>query len=267
MNRYLSPWIVFALTAACCFGCGKDNATPTVDRATEAAKDDDRVPESWIPKPKTEWPQIVLTNQAEFHGHSALQGASGFLIRTDDDRVLAATAAHLLGSAGGVEPPIPIDQLTQKIQSWRMFPRTMPAAFVEVNSVGVQGLGRENLDWLILSIKAAEQLPSHPLRLREEPVRIGETVYLIGCPYSQEDCTQNVYRGVVMERAFGDLFRYDLDPPVDIRGFSGAPIIDEKGYVVGVMMVWFDPKMAGDNFLEAGGQDIASVYDLLHSAN
>ena len=56
-------------------------------------------------------------------------------------------------------------------------------------------------------------------------------------------------------------------PPVDIRGFSGAPIIDEKGYVVGVMTVWFDPKVSGDNFLEAGGEDIASIYDLVQRPN
>jgi hypothetical protein len=74
-----------------------------------------------------------------------------------------------------------------------------------------------------------------------------------------------VYTGTVIQRANGDLFRYDLVPPVDIRGFSGAPIIDEKGYVVGVMMVWFEPKMMGDNFLEAGGQDAAAVYELLRS--
>jgi len=73
--------------------------------------------------------------------------------------------------------------------------------------------------------------------------------------------------GVITKRAAGDRFRYDIDSPVDIRGFSGAPIIDEKGYVVGVMTVWFDPKMSGDNFLEAGGEDIASIYGLLHRGN
>jgi hypothetical protein len=269
MNRYHWRWIVVVGTIGCLVGCGKDaqKGTPTGDSGSQAAKSDDRVAESWISKPKTEWPQIVLTNDAEFKGHSSLSGASSFLIRTSDDRVLAATAAHLLGSAGGVEPPVPIDQLASRIQSWKMHPRTVPDALVEVTSPGVKGLGRENLDWLILSIKEQEQLPAHPLRLRKEPVAVGETVYLIGCPYSEQDCKQNVYTGVVTERAHGELFRYDLEPPVDIRGFSGAPIVDDKGYVVGVMMVWFDPKKAGDNFLEAGGQDAASVFELLSSKN
>jgi hypothetical protein len=90
---------------------------------------------------------------------------------------------------------------------------------------------------------------------------------MAGCPYREQDCKQNVYTGEVTERAYRDLFRYSLLPAVDIRGFSGAPILDEKGYVVGVMMVWFEPKMAGDNFLEAGGQDAASIYELMNPAD
>jgi len=265
MNCYLSQMIGLLLIAVCCFGCGTDppNATPT----PATPKVDDRVAEPWMSKAKTEWPQIVLTNHAEFNGHSSLQGASSFLIKTNDNRVLAATAAHLIGSAGGVEPDIPVNQLMQKIRSWKMFPRTMPDDSVEIASLGAQGLNDEDLDWLILSIKKSDQLPAYPLQLRKEPVRVGETVFLIGCPYIENNCKQNVYTCVITERAFGDRFRYDIDPPVDIRGFSGAPIIDKKGYVIGVMTVWFDPKMSGDNFLEAGGEDIASIYDLLQTAN
>ncbi|QDU58492.1 hypothetical protein Pan181_47290 [Aeoliella mucimassa] len=148
-----------------------------------------------------------------------------------------------------------------------MFPRTMPDDYIEVHSLGVRGLDDEILDWLVLSIENADPLPGYPLKLRKEPVRIGETVYLIGCPYIEQDCKQNVYTGTITERAFGDRFRYDIEPPVDIRGFSGAPIIDEKGYVVGVMTVWFDPKMSGDEYLEAGGEDIASIYELVQRSN
>jgi hypothetical protein len=271
MNRYLClwRWIACAAIAVCCIGCGKDaqKGAPADDSTTQAAKADNRVAEPWIATPSTEWPQIVLTNDAEFNGHSSLQGASSFLIKTDDNRVLAATAAHLLGSAGGVEPAVPIDQLASRIQSWKMHPRTMPDVSVEITSTGVKGLERKNLDWLILSIKKIEQLPAYPLRLRKEPVGIGEPVYLIGCPYAEQDCKQKVYAGVVKERAYGDLCGYDLNSPVDIRGFSGAPILDANGYVVGVMMVWFEPKMAGDNFLEAGGQDAAFIYELVNAAN
>jgi len=256
MIRYLTHIMSLLLIAACCFGCGTDSpdAKPWVD---------DRTVEPWVTEPKAAWPQIVLTNCAEFNGHSSLEGASSFLVKTDDDRVLAATARHLIGDAGGVEPEIPVNRLTATIRSWKMFPRTMPDEFVEITSLGAKGLDNYRLDWLILSIRRADPLPAYPLKLRQEPVRVGETVFLIGCPYIERSCKQNVYTGTVTARAFGNRFRYDITPPVDIRGFSGAPIIDKKGYVVGIMTVWFDPRMSGDNFLEAGGEDVASIYELL----
>lgn len=266
MNRCVSQVLAATWFAVYCAGCDSDsrNAGPTVDQPGPQA--DTRVAEEWISKPKIDWPQIVLTNDAEFNGHSPLLGASSFLIRTGDGQVLAATAAHLIGSAGGVEPEIPVDQLTSRIRSWKIYPRTMPDDFVEATSLAVRGLGQENLDWLILSIEDSDRLPAYPLKLRKDPVRVGEAVYLIGCPYVEQNCKQNVYAGTVTERAFGDRFRYDLDPPVDMRGFSGAPIVDHKGYLVGVMTVWFDPKMSGEKFLEAGGENVASVYDLLETA-
>jgi hypothetical protein len=207
-----------------------------------------------------------LTNHAEFGGNRTLRGASSFLIRNENDRVLAATAEHLIGPAGGVEPAIPIRELPDEIQSWRMFPRTKPEAFVEISRPASAHPVIRNLDWLILDLKpSARELPATPLKVRSYSVEVGENVFLVGCPYIERDCQQNVYVGRVTERAYKDKFRYDLDPPVDIRGFSGAPIIDKKGFVVGVMTVWFEPKMSGNDFLEAGGEDIATIYDFVQS--
>jgi S1-C subfamily serine protease len=124
---------------------------------------------------------------------------------------------------------------------------------------------RASLDWLILAIKDTDRpLPATPLHLRSQPVQVGEKVYLVGCPYVEDSCKQNVYAGKVTARA-GNRFRYDIEPPVDIRGFSGAPVIDQNGHVVGAMTVWFQPKRQGDRFLEAGGEDAASVYQVVEA--
>jgi hypothetical protein len=217
-------------------------------------------PESWASQPSEEWPQLVLTNVASFKGHTPLEGASSFLVMSPSGGTLAATARHLIGENGGVEPEIHPTKLDSVLQSWRMHPRTAPDAFVEIQGLGVSGLEGDEMDWLILSIKQSPSpLPCTPLRLRPKPVEIGESVYLIGCPYIEEGCQQNVYQCEVTERAFGDRFKYTVEPAVDIRGFSGAPIIDKSGFVVGVMTVWFEPKMSGDLFLEAGGEDVAPV--------
>ena len=58
---------------------------------------------AWIATPHDRWPQMVLTNMAEFDGHSSLGGASGFLARNSNGDVFYATAKHLLGVNGGVQ--------------------------------------------------------------------------------------------------------------------------------------------------------------------
>lgn len=246
-------------------GCKR---SPT-DQAPRQSKSNSRTPvvvlppESWAEKAPREWPQMALTNLADFNGHTSLHGASAFLIRTSDGRVLAATARHLIGENGGVEPEIQIPQLNTAIKSWRLYPRTLPNNFVSAMALGAEGLDDELMDWLILTLKEpVGTLPAQPLHLRADRIKVGEPVYLIGCPYSERNCKQNVYKGTVTAR-YGDRFRYDIDPPVDIRGFSGAPILDSNGHVVGVMTVWFEPKMRGDDYLEAGGEDAASVYPLV----
>jgi hypothetical protein len=249
-------------------GCDQKlpNAAPPTKPATPTQVNS-RLAEDWISKPINEWPQIVLTNHAEFTGHTSLDGASSFLIQADNDRVLAATAAHLIGSAGGVEPKIRVSELPSTIRSWKMFPRSKPDEFVEIKALTTKDLERKGLDWLLFSVNLPDRLPAYPLKVRQEAIQVGESVFLIGCPYAERECVQNVYRGIVTARGSADRFRYDIDPPVDIRGFSGAPIIDQQGYLVGIMTVWFDPKMSGEKFLEAGGEDVSPIYELLRTAN
>jgi trypsin-like peptidase len=255
-------YMVFSLVIV--VGCGRGNESQPAAAAPKAEADS---LEEWTSKPPLEWPQIVLTNRAEFNGHTPLEGASAFLLKTRDGRTLAATAKHLLGSNGGVDPEVLVSKLNGTIRSWRMYPRTQSQQFILANKLGAEGLDAENLDWLILEIQAeGKALPTTPLRLRSAPVQVGEPVWLVGCPYNEPACKQGVYKGRVTNRR-GDRFRYDIEPPVDLHGFSGAPILDKNGQVVGVMTVWFEPTMRGDKFLEAGGEDAASIFRLVEQVH
>jgi hypothetical protein len=268
---------ISGLVLACGFaGCGQDrSAQPPVKSESRAERPE--TPKPWMTANAT-WPQFTLTNEATFRGHTPLHGASAFLVSSRDGRIFAATAKHLIGKNGGVVPDVSLDELDSVLQQWRMFPRTRPKKFVEIAGLGVHGLESTRCDWLILKLKASEgkppsqplpaqalpaqPLPTQALHVRREPVKVGERVYLLGCPYVEADCTQNVYKGTVTARA-NDRFRYDLDPPVELRGFSGAPIIDERGFLVGVMTVWFKPKSPSETNLEGGGEDASVIYPLI----
>jgi hypothetical protein len=261
MKRIAISLLPFVLAAAGCDNRPQTSTAAPTPWATEIPA------QPWMRLPTTEWPQMVLTNETKFKGHTALHGASSFLLQAPDGRIVAATALHLLGENGGVDPAIAPEQLPAVLSSWQMFPRTKPDSAVTITGLAYKAPVKKSLDWLLLTVapRTTGPLPALPLTISPLPVSIGDEVFLVGVPYVEKDRAQNVYRGRVTERGFGDRFRYSIDPPVDIRGFSGAPILNKYGYVVGVMSVWFEPKMQGEKFLEAGGEDAASIAAALNS--
>lgn len=223
--------------------------------------------EAWAGKPFAQGPQIVLTNEAVFQGHTSLQGASCFLIQSKRGKVFLATARHLLGPAGGVEPTVRVDRLDNVLRSWRVFPRTQPEKATQVEQVALPNLDANDRDWLILNVAGSSgSLPAKPLRLRQRPVTEGETVFMVGCSYADSNATQNVYKGIITKRYYKDYWRFDIHPSVELPGFSGAPILDKDGLVVGLVTVYFDdPKKQGEKWLESGGEDVGSLIEAIES--
>ena len=99
-------------------------------------------------------------------------------------------------------------------------------------------------------------------------MRVGETVYLVGVPYSDRSSAQKVYKGVVTARPKDNYFTYEFAPPVHIAGFSGAPIVDEKGLLVG-HGVSMSPelKQKDDLEVEFGGEDASLALELWKHRN
>ena len=195
--------------------------------------------EPWASEPQQLWPQILLTNAARFRNQTVLEGASAFLLETSDGRILAATAKHV------IEPDITPTQLDSLLETWQMHPRTRPSEAVAIGGLLTPGFDPQGRDVLFLrAIPSQGTLPAHPLKIRASPVARGETVYLLGCPYSQSGCSQNVYRGRVSERD-ATSFTFSLDTPEDLMGFSGAPVIDAKGHAIGILTGSYDSQPKG----------------------
>lgn len=216
-------------------------------------------------EPPPPLPQVVLTHEATFTGGRALHGASAWLLKRGET-VYVATARHLLGDAGGVNPPVPANELPSQLERWRLFVRTQPDAFVEAGPLGMPLASGDVDDWLLLQLKTspprAGRLPVTPLQLRKERVHVGETVFLVGCAYREAACKQRLYRAQVSGR-LGNRFRLLLDENEDMRGFSGAPIVDVKGLAVGFMTIGFSTITLEQLNLESGGEDIPPLQDPL----
>lgn len=202
-----------------------------------------------------ELPISVVTHRASFYGHTPLEGASGFVLTCGSEFVLA-TARHLIMPAGGVHPPIALGALERVLERWQFHPRTRPSEFGDATALRFDGHRQGNGDWLLLTTSDRDVVV--PLQLRTTPVEVGEAIQLLGCPYADSSCQQNIYRGKVLGYDNERLFRYSLDPAVDLRGFSGSPILDADGLVVGIMSLWF-PRIRVAGRDTVGGAESAMV--------
>ncbi|MCD9185120.1 MAG: serine protease [Pyrinomonadaceae bacterium] len=181
--------------------------------------------------------QILLTNSVEFTKDRTMEGASGFLIKYGG-ATFAVTAKHLLGEAGGVEPEIKINELSNSLKKWEMMPRVVTNAAKETVKLDAKGLSFLNplndilfLKVISTSFEIEALTPNFDL-----PV-IGEKLFLIGCPYSEEKCKQNSYPLEFVEYDDAEnLLVFEIKSNVDLSGFSGAPVVNAKGEVFGALV-------------------------------
>ncbi|HQU84382.1 MAG TPA: serine protease [Pyrinomonadaceae bacterium] len=181
--------------------------------------------------------QILLTNNVEFTNNRAMNGASGFLIKHSSS-TFAVTARHLLGEAGGVEPEVKINDLSSSLKKWEMMPRVVTNAAKETVKLDAKGLDFSNsLNDIVLLKVISTNFEIEVLTPNFNLPTVGEKLFLIGCPYSETKCKQNPYPLEFVESDESEnLLIFEIKSTVDLRGFSGAPVVNAKGEVYGVLV-------------------------------
>jgi hypothetical protein len=188
--------------------------------------------------PQEDWPKIAVVNQIDYtDGHHPVAGC-GFLLEVGDE-VLAATAKHVLtyfksGEMDSVD-------FRGSLKSWKMFPKDRPAELVVVGELINQDSGESlqripcERDWLVFTVEQASE-EIQPLRFRTTPLQEGEPVYVIGWRYTEKSCPQIVYEGEYVRSERGAVL-ITVEKLIDntIPGLSGAPVIDARGYLIGMM--------------------------------
>jgi len=179
-----------------------------------------------------------MVNRIEYEGSEHPVAGCGFLLDMGD-AVVAATAKHVLTYFKSDA----MDSVSFRgtLENWSMYPKDAPSSLVVVGDLlnenpdeSLEGIpiGR---DWLLFAVR--ERPPDiQPLRLRAEPLQRGEPVYILGWRYTEEDQPQIVYEGTVVW-AKKDSVEITVPALIDntVPGLSGAPVVDSRGYVVGVM--------------------------------
>ena len=176
------------------------------------------------------WPQMLLHSQGEFNRGSSLKGACSFIIATNHGSKWVVTAASLFDDKELANLPF-------ALKSWRAHLPNDEQNHAEVPG-GPDLVSAVTNDLVALRLPANAHLPVPPMSIRPNPAAPGEPLFLIGLPEDNStNVTQRLYEGKVGHTTLqGEgQFVFTLDQRVDPRSFIGAPVIDQRGKVIGVL--------------------------------
>lgn len=213
----------------------------------------------WAQKPINEWPSITLINEVlyqngdQYISPSFTYAGSGFLIDTGKD-TLAVTAKHVLWIAANKQQTGV--SVNDDLASWVMRSKGSYRDSVVIDKLinedkteilnGPESTITER-DWLVFSV-ASISSGIEALKLRKDTPLKGEKVYLLGCPYSEEDC--QVYESFFV-RSEDNQVLVSQPAGVNLAGASGGALIDANGELLGVISSTTQDSVSGQDCIVA----------------
>ncbi|MFD2163177.1 serine protease [Paradesertivirga mongoliensis] len=212
---------------------------------------------------------ITLVNNIQFEESKYDQPkfSCGFLLKYNAD-TFAITAKHLLK----VIKPDNMKRLVLNgsVKSWSLYPLDDVGRSVKTGKLLNEDLTESldakssyNEDWLVFSIQSNNAIVK-PLEIRTSPLNKGEKLYVVGWTRKMEGGAQRVYEFEYFKTIGNRILLKDLVVPGQFGGLSGAPVIDERGAVVGLVSNGtVDPETDKKYFSPCSISGLASFLDAL----
>lgn len=227
-SRHQRLLFAFAVSGALACGSG-DSGTSALPR------------EPWIDRPVAEWPDFALSNDVVFSDTAFSYLANAFAVDTGADTV-GATCKHIFmvfENRRGVRTiALGDDFVGWSLRSSRDTTRVLETRRL-VNADPNEPVGDfasiKDRDWLVFELDGWSK-GVYPLKVRYAPLEVGETVYAVGRSLAARHDPDPVPSPLRVYRAAGTYYYVQpLDPSVDPEHTSGSPVIDENGYLVGLV--------------------------------
>lgn len=183
---------------------------------------------------------ITLVNKIDFFDSKLDQPkfSCGFLLQYNNE-IYAVTAKHLLK----IIKPDKMKTLSfeNNIRSWALYPLENKSEIVicdkllnENKSELLESKSTYENDWLLFSIKENHsKIP--PLQIRTTLLIAGEKLYVVGWTRKMESGKQRVYEFEYYKTINNRILVRDIIVPEQFGGLSGAPVVDEKGMLAGIV--------------------------------
>ena len=183
-------------------------------------------PPAWMAKNPSTWPQMLVTNKITTKDGVGYSGSSS-LTRLPNGVIVLATAGHLMDGAK-------LSDFDSAFKSWIALLPTAPTRGVRMTKVAMDVANPTAMDVLILCPSSQHMLwPAAVLPIRQEPLYVGDVVYLIGIP-TQGNPRQTVHKGEVISVDENGQVQFNTDGPFKTNGCSGGPVIDALGQLAGI---------------------------------
>lgn len=208
-------------------GCNSQNQENKIETQIEESKR-----ESWKIDNYIDSVQILLTNEYQLN-ESFGYGASSFLVKAKGDTLLC-TAKHLLGEAMGISPEIKTENFNSALVYWKAFPRNNKLSNDTIFSNKLVTIQASSVDIILQECELGKGINIIVLTPRLSKALQGEKFEIIGCEYSDSECHQRKYYAT-MDSYEGEQILLKSETKFTPSGFSGAPVIDAHGLVIGVL--------------------------------
>ena len=204
-------------------------------------KDSDVKKEPWIDQPVAQWPDFALTNKIRFIDTTYTDLANSFLVDTGKDTV-GVSCKHIFMVFASHQGLSSID-LGKNFIDWKIYPKNKPDHGVLIkrliNRDSNEPIGQFNTlkdrDWIIFDLQEKRN-DIYPLKIRFAPVRKNEVVYAVGWGIKKPKSDYPAVAKLQCYKQMGNYFYVDvLQSDGHPEGTSGSPVIDQNGYLVGIV--------------------------------
>ncbi len=221
----LRSYYIKVLVIVVCF-CSCKNETEIIPK------------ETWIEKPVSEWPELVMTNKVEFIDSTYTNLGNAFLIEAGSD-TFAVTCKHIFMLFR--EETNNSINLGNNFKQWQIYPKGKPQKAIRLGELVNENRNEEtgefntlkSRDWIIF--KTNHKSDFTPLKIRTRPVSNGEIVYALGWAFKQTSENPSLIKMQVFRNLGPYFYTTTSTKNVDPAGRSGSPVIDKNGYLVGLV--------------------------------
>ena len=197
-------------------------------------------PEPWVAAPVSGWPDFALTNDIVYRDTVYTGVANAFLVDTGADTV-AVTVKHVFmalerwrDDVTGIDPGP--DFVTWRFRSSRDPSRAVQGRLVNADAAEPIGdfASLKDRDWLVFAL---DSVPAgmYPLKVRWTPVERGAVIRAVGRSLRRRDARDPVPTPLVVYQSAGTYYYVQPQRDTDPEHTSGSPVIDEGGYLVGIV--------------------------------